>query len=539
MALVRSLDTLSVSTTAKFLSAFSIIDDYDQSLPLTVAVAAHPSTDDSPVQIPTDDSLSQHSSDVLSSHSSGVSSSQLSGSVSSSQLSTESLYASRLSVSDFVFIEKHPAYCRPISELSYNKTSQPLGNSSHAVLTARGREDGAKYFLKFNHNEPMLYCEAFLNHLYAISLLQGVGRCYVRYDENSKPIALSSKEIPNFNTFKDAELKAEQLQDDEYRCRFIKILAVMLRIQEDDGHAGNVTRNLELFDADCALWSVTYKIKGGRPGVDNMAPGNLIGRDPETIFKLHEDDIINFPVLKYAQPWYFPSTNAPASSLFSKNPFTPQETEIVRQLKGKDETTKIMFTELLDWMLDISDRFEALARLSIPANLTVNKENVIGMYVKKNREIDSEYWQVLTGMPAFIRFIQEDGMHALFAILIRCEIRNRRLLHDKATIKGYDAEFDDACLPLEVIIDNMNDISRRIQSRSSMTFSCSSSIFYHAQPDVLKLIDVAEARELIEKVKRLVDGLPASQLLDNMSSWRGESKSSGRVSMRPQHNGAS
>lgn len=530
MALVRSLDTLSVSTTAKFLSTFTLIDNYDPSLPLTVTVAAHPSTDDSPVQIPTDDSLSQHSSDVLSSHSSGVL---------SSQLSAESLYASRLSVSDFVFVEKHPAYCRPISELSYNKSSLPLGNSSHAVLTARGNDDGAKYFLKLNHNEPMLYCEAFLNHLYSISLLQGVGRCYVRYDENSKPIALSSKEIPNFNTFKDAELKAEQLQDDEYRCRLIKILAVMLRIQEDDGHAGNVTRNLEVFDADCSLWSVTYKIKGGRPGVDNVAPGNLIGRDPETIFKLHEEDILNFPVLKYMQPWYFPSTDAPASSLFSKNPFTPQETEIVRKLKGKDETLKIMFAEFLDWMLDISDRFEALARLSIPANLTVNKENVIGMYAKKNREIDGEYWQVLTGMPAFIRFIQEDGMHALFSILIKCEIRNRRLLHDKSRFKGYDAEFDDACLPLEVVIDNMNDVSRRIQSRSSMTFSCSSSIFYHTQPDVLKLIDAVEARELIEKVKRFVDSLPASQLLDTMSSWRGESKSSERVSIRPQQNGAS
>lgn len=479
MALVRSTDSLSVSTTAKFLSAFTeftIIENYDPNL------------------------------------------------------SETDLYASRLSVSDFVIIEKHPAYCRPLAELAYDPSGTPLGNSSHQVFIAKGREDGAKYFLKFNHNEPMLYCEAFLNHLYSISLLQGVGRCYVRYDINSKPVALSSKEIPNFKTFKDSILKSEQLNDDEFRGRFIRILAVMFRLQEDDGHAGNITRDLQVFDADCALWGVTYKIKGGRPGVDNVTPGNLIGRDPEKIFKLHEEDITNFPILKFAHPWYYPSLDAPASSLFSKNPFTAEETEVVRQLKGKEETSKIMFTEFLDWMLDISDRFEALARLSIPANLVVNKENVIGLYVKKNQEINEEYCQLLTGMPAFTQFIKEDGMHALLAILIRCEIRNRRLLDDKAKFTGHDAEFDNACIDLKRVIVNFNEINREIQSRTSLTFSFSTSSLYHTQADVLKEISLEEARELIESVHHYVDSLPASQLLDNMGSWRNDHRSSERLS---------
>lgn len=488
MALARSSESQSVASTAMLLSAFTIIDDYS------------PQSGGNPGQ-----SSAQDAIDV-----------------------------SRLSESDFVFIEKHPAYSRPLAELQYNPKGAPLGNSSHAVFVSHDREDRTKHFLKFNENEAMLYCESFLNHLYSLSMLQGVGRCYVRYNLDSKPVALSSKEIPQFKTFKEAGsgLTVDKLYDASYRRRFIKILAVMFRMHEDDGHAGNITTELELFDADCAYWDVTYKIKGGRPGVDNVAPGHLIGRDPQSCFKLVETDIANFPVLTHATPWYFPSVNAPASSLFSKNPFSPDETEIVRTLKGREETLAIAFTEFLDWMLDISFRFEGLARLTIPASLTVNNENVIGLYVKKNREINNEYWKTLSEMPEFIRFLREESRSLLLSILIRCEIRNRRLAHDKEKFQGYDDDFNRACLPLQNVIDTMNKLIHQIQSRASITFSCTTSIFIHSQTDVLTEIKENEASELIEKARQTVSELPEHDVFDSMSSWRNGHEAYARLSYR-------
>ncbi|VVC75688.1 hypothetical protein AQUSIP_09780 [Aquicella siphonis] len=406
---------------------------------------------------------------------------------------------------DFEIIESHPPYSLPLAQISYDESDQGLGNSSHRVVCGNNPKDQSVHFLKFNDNEAMLYCESFMGHLYSMSLLYGVTRCYVRYDENDKPVALSSLEIPNFNTFKhkDSQLTQESLKDPAYRTRFIRLLAVLFRMHEDDAHCGNITTDLQIFDADCAFWDVTCKVKGGRPNVDNVLPGHLISRDPETAFQLHEQDIIHFPNITHAKPWYFPSLDAVATAYFSNNPFTPQETALVKKLETCPETLDICFYEFLDWMLDISQRFRPLAQLTIPGKLTVKGENVIKMYCAKNDMINCEYWAVLPKMPLFHDFLKRNSDRVIHEILVRCHIRNMRLIADKKNAAVRHEAFDNAVIDPGRVIFMYNELVHAVKRSQLMTFSFASfsifgSVFARSEEDIA-VIDEGKAKELTEK----------------------------------------
>lgn len=142
------------------------------------------------------------------------------------------------------------AYSKPLNEITYNPDKSMNSSSSHIMYEGL-HQDGSTHFIKYNDNKAMIYCEAFLGHLYSLSLLYGVGRGYARHNDIGVPIAVSSKELSGFQTFKQAPLTKEQLDDPVFRRRFIQILATFFRMHEDDGHCGNITTNLKLFDADC------------------------------------------------------------------------------------------------------------------------------------------------------------------------------------------------------------------------------------------------------------------------------------------------
>jgi|GEM_PF-4529008 len=420
---------------------------------------------------------------------------------------------------EFELIEPHPAYSQPIEKLKYEKSDPGLRNSSHKVVKGIDSTNDTENFIKFNDKEAMLYAEAFMNHLYSLSLLYGVGRCYVCYDDYGKPVALRSKAIPGFATFKEHKLTAEQLSNPAYRHRFIRILAVMFRTHEDDAHSGNITTNLQVFDADCAFWDATFKIKGGRPNVDNL--GTLLSRNPETAFALHEDDITHFPNITYALPWYFPSLDAVATSYFSNNPFTPEETRLVKELEKHPETLQICLVEFLDWMLDLSQRFPYLIGLTIPKNCSYQGENLTELYCKKNRDINEEYWKILPKIPQFHDFFKKSCLTITQELMVRCEIRNRRLANDKKIHPGHDNEFEQAMLDTHLIIKQINELIGMINSQQILAFSCyaSHSIFVSGRSTAIDEIDEQTAKRMRETAKRVADEMMISEASHGIDSW--------------------
>jgi hypothetical protein len=411
---------------------------------------------------------------------------------------------------DFEEIENHPAYSKPLQMLSYAKADPGLRNSSHRVV--KGKEGTGEQFIKFYDKEEKLYAESFLSHLYSLSLLYGVARTYVRYNEKAEPVALSSQAIDGFHTFieKDCTLTAGQLADPLFRQRFTRIMAVWFRMHEDDGHRNNLTTQLQLFDAGCAFWDVTYKIFGGRPNVDNTL---LIGRIPEVAFKLHEDDVLHAPKYTHAQPWYCPSLDAVATSYVSSNPFTPEETSRVRDLEENPETLQIYFMEPLDWMLDLTTRFLPVANLNIPKNCRWNSENLIEMYSNKDKEIDRENWAILPKMPQFQEFLRNSWESAIHEILVRGEIRNLRFAYEKKLFPKFDKQFDDAMLGLETVIQKFNElievVNQAIQAAETqkvLMFSFKrESLFFHDRSPGIPKIDCTAANKMISKARLVAE----------------------------------
>jgi len=435
---------------------------------------------------------------------------------------------------DFEIIQNHPPYSKPLKNLIYKIDDPGLCTSSHRVVECKDSSTGESHILKFNLNEPMIYAEAFLSHLYSLSLLYGVARCCVRYNENCKPEALSSKKIENFRTFKDkdCQLTQQQLANPAFRHRFLRILAVMHRMHEDDAHAGNLTIDLKIFDPDCANWDVTCKIKGGRSGVDYMIP---INRNPETSFVLHEEDAVNFPAITHAKPWYNPCLDSPATLYFNNNPFTAAETKLVRDLKNDPEAMLIFFQEALDWMFDLSMRFPHVARLHFPDKLTVKDENVIHLYCENNDAVNIEYWNILPVMPELKQFLKRSWEQVLLEILVRCEIRNFRMENDRKAHPSWDKLFAATLLDPQIVIDKYNELASQMNNSQILAFSYSikhpsivnqsclfdrdRSILVSGPMMVMDKINMGIAAELIAKAKVIAQELIVREQKHGTEAW--------------------
>lgn len=400
------------------------------------------------------------------------------------------------------------ACSKPITEISYDD-SKNISASSHAVYIGNDI-NGNIHFIKEVHTVEMMYCEAFLGHLYSLSTLYGFARAYVRFDENNKPVKLSSKGLRNFQTFKDIPLTQEDLNDPIYRKRFTRILAIFRRMQEDDGHRGNITRRLEVFDADCGLWKGTRWIKGARSHVDDTVVLLPIKRDTATAFNLKqendpdgENDIRCFPNGKHIANWYFPSQEN-KTSVSTDNPWTASEVKLVCGLEGQ-ESLETSFEEYLDWMLDLSIRLPHIAALNIPADLKVPNEqqSIIDLYCSVNKEIDEEYWDVLPGMCEFREYLRVHGENILVEVLARAMVRNARLKAEQKEAfpcDKFNNQFVAALVAPTKIIERYNLLIARCQPKEllAVTYIDESMML---SPDNKILSKVAYAEEIIIQTK--------------------------------------
>ncbi len=425
------------------------------------------------------------------------------------------------------------AYCKFLDEIKFD-ISEPLTSSSHNVF--RGIDTiPNKHYLKQIPTLEMAYVEVFLSTIYRYSLLYGTAYAHLCCDQLSQPAkitcnkkgwipgwegsvkgwVISSKEIPNLRTFKDAPLTKELLDDPLYSERFMEVLAELRRMCEDDANRGNIGLDLTLPDPDCAMWPATCDIKGDRSYADKFG----VTRDPKTAFDLLENDARDFPDGSNVG-WYYPCQNNPWSRQVSDNPWLPEEVALVQGLQKDDRRLAISFDLYLDWMLDVTPRFENFAHLCFPPNLCLpnnSSKTLIQHYVETNQMIDAQYWKILPNMPEFKDYIETNHDLILMKILVRSQIRNHRLDQDKAACPQFAAQFDHAKRETREVIEKFMELIQL--SYKNKIYTCSK--LFTSTFDAPKLPDYAAITSKLEQIAKGIAGeMIALEKVYQTENWR-------------------
>jgi len=472
-------------------------------------------------------------------------------------------------------------------------------------------------YIKFKDNQPMLYVESLMMHLYSMSLVYGVARSYVRTNVDGNPVATSGEALDTYDlelmaklpsndknqaatgtiylssddgtyvvrdpkrvvqtgslkdsgidlrnlanrlndpelkkqilevtskaghtseglcTFKNHTLSQKDLDDPAYRHRFLEALAVMDRMHEDDGHRENITLLLQLYDGDCTYWEATCEVKGPEP-IDRT------WRNPKTAFHLSEANIKRFPNPIEGKMRYRPGLDGNLAKAWSV-----EENELVRKLEGP-EARGINFLIKLDWMLDLSRRFESVAKLHFPKDLPIVGKysgihaNAIQLYCDTNKNIDQEDWSMLPSMPEFQEYFHQSYEQIAQEILIRCEIRNQRFENEKKIHPYHDDEFNAAKLDPHSVIAKLNELIELVNSKRILTVSVypDHSILFATkrmgeEDKYAKKIDEVTADRLMANAKVVAQQMMEFEKTHDVTKWDEFARERKKIDKKMQEN---
>ncbi len=221
--------------------------------------------------------------------------------------------------------------------------------------------------------------------------------------------------------------------------RIIKGLAIALTtryiFKEDDNHSHNMSKYGHIIDFDMTKWNILYKFK-------KMKQLDQSLRQPlDTTYHFTERDIRNFPDLKDAKPYYWPTyqvmfTESVIKTInffgyevtdyaktIAKNFFTLKDNEAYKKLSNNPIFKYHQFQTLLKFLLTNENMYRGFAELHIPANELSksndgkpNQTSLIDELVKDEAMRIAELYKVLRIMPEFKEFLLQHGDSA-FAVI--------------------------------------------------------------------------------------------------------------------------
>lgn len=329
-----------------------------------------------------------------------------------------------------------------VSNVPENRSSKKFSAGTSNKLSGY-RPDQIFFFKKFKElNSPMIPLEAVCGAFYKFLVPNNVSTTRAHYNEKhilngSHPyFAVSSKGIPDFKSISTDPLTDQDLNVEEIVKGLALGLTASYIFEEDDLHRGNMDKYGMRIDFDMSLWSILYHFKM-----------DWTFRNPEDRlgdrFIIHSEDIIHFPNLMHARPFYFP-TNDPSKipSIFleafekatgykaSKNSFTPNVIAIFKKLEHLEIFKYYKFRTLLKYVLSDAKMYRNMAKFHTPEILknTDNKDVEIHCFIERHQQKRiNEFRKILIQTNEFKDFLEKDGERALKEIQEELVERNKKL----------------------------------------------------------------------------------------------------------------
>ena len=320
---------------------------------------------------------------------------------------------------------------RPKEELRfYTDAAMALpaaARSAHAV--EKVTKKGAVRFFKHNTTDSIMSeLEAAVWSIYHINAPHHVpAKANAHYNRDNEYIGISTLELPNFRSTMDEPLEEKDL----LKRSTVKALAIILTLsyilEEDDLHRGNMSRDGLRIDFDMSLWPVLGNFKEG-----TMIDWMYRPRDQER-FCMTANDIDNFPDIKDAKPFYWPTIPQPIITEgarnvlsnfipISRNAFPTKENILFKKLKDNPDFQYEKFKTLLKFLLISTDQYSTLITQHIRTDLSYHdtqKQNgkISDLLIE---HLDTRKWklrELLVAMPSFQEFLWAHGVRAKQEIL--------------------------------------------------------------------------------------------------------------------------
>ncbi len=380
----------------------------------------------------------------------------------------------------------------------YKKITENISASFHAVYKVRKispKNISHIYFFKqnkFNYLDSFMYeLEETCNAFYRLIAPHHCSTSRAVYNKTNQNVAIISKEFPGFKSTREDPLQEEDLtinalaymsieqlealdermrkqnyplekNDDSHivwegmvenrsgrdyikyqvtakdlkNYRTVKGLAIGLTtsylFEEDDLHTGNMSKDGKRIDFDMSLWPILFDFKETGP-IDGTF------RNPYDRFKIAAEDIINFPNLTVADPFYWPTKPAPyipesvltALSLITnvtQNPFKSKDNLIYQKLATHPVFIYHKFVTLLKFILTDIQMYQNLMPLHMRDELFLyNKSKNISTTIAdhlKNRI--NVFKEELLKIPHFKQFLKDNGDKAFKHILTEFSEQNTK-----------------------------------------------------------------------------------------------------------------
>lgn len=255
-----------------------------------------------------------------------------------------------------------------------------------------------------------------------------------------------TKELKSFESFRD-DFYSTPPTDEEIK-KLAQVLMSSYLFEEDDLHRGNIGK-IGRIDFDMSFWTILYRIKGGRFGIDHLT------RNPEESFKLNEDDIRTFPLLQKNYCHYFPTKTGMAENNFSEG-----ENQLIATLKDHPVFIKEKFRIALKFLLTMSKQSsKALCSLHIKDTAKIDGKSAVNVFISKIDTRKTELQEILYGMPEFYDFLTEHGNDALQEIIDEVSISNAKI--EKKLADGKTAH-----APLAINIDELKKNYAKIKEEA-------------------------------------------------------------------------
>lgn len=331
-----------------------------------------------------------------------------------------------------VTVPNRPLKSRPLSWLTFFPEKSTNIKAFHKVEYAE--HHGKPTYLKHNAVGSIMSELEAVNwghyELIAPEMIPHTTRAH--YNSDGEYVAVSSQAIPGFkSTLEDPLTDADLLKEDVVEGLAVGLTTSYI-FQEDDLHRGNMSKSGQRVDFDMSLWPLIGEFK-----TSNFAD-YVFRLCKETDYRYTERDILQFPDIVDAKPFYWPTKPQPiipesVRSTFanffpvSQNAFRFHENELYKRLSQNKTFVFYKFQTLLKYLLTTPEMYRAIIRQHLREDYQPNNMPLIERLVKHQETRIEELKDLLKKMPAFQEFMYNDGGRAFKNIKASFEMRNQRL----------------------------------------------------------------------------------------------------------------